>query len=73
VSAGIKPINTLSVGWTADQMLALYRLTGNTTYLQQGELVLGAENAFFGAICYDVLLETINLDYYFTTTGSGQT
>lgn len=37
---GMKPINTLSVGWTADQMLALYTLTKNQTYLEQGELVL---------------------------------
>lgn len=35
---GMKAINTLSVGWAADQMLVLYTLTKNQTYLEQGEL-----------------------------------
>ena len=43
---GIKPINTLSVGWTADQMLAMYVLTQNKTYLAHGELVLAVLNLF---------------------------
>jgi hypothetical protein len=43
---GMKAINTLSVGWTADQMLALYALTKNETYLEQGELVLAVFNLF---------------------------
>ena len=42
----MKAINTLSVGWTADQLLALYTLTKNETWLQQGELVLGVFNLF---------------------------
>jgi hypothetical protein len=44
--AGLKAINTLSVGWVADQMLALYTLTKNEYYLEQGELVLGVLNLF---------------------------
>ena len=43
---GMKAINTLSVGWTADQLLSLYTLTKNETWLQQGELVLGVFNLF---------------------------
>ena len=42
----MKAINTLSVGWTADQLLSLYTLTKNETWLQQGELVLGVFNLF---------------------------
>ena len=43
---GMKPINTLSVGWVADQMLALYVLTGNATWLAHGEYALGIFNLF---------------------------
>jgi hypothetical protein len=37
---GIWPQNTLSLEWGADQLLALYRLTGDPSWLERGEYVL---------------------------------
>jgi len=37
---GIRAHNNLSIGWACDQMLALYRLTGDDKWLRLGEHVL---------------------------------
>ncbi len=39
--SGIRPQCNLSIQWTADQMLALYRLTGDSEWLARGEYALG--------------------------------
>ena len=38
--SGIRPHNNLSLQWACDQMLALYRLTGESKWLKQGEYLL---------------------------------
>ena len=38
--SGIRPQCNLSVQWSCDQMLALYKLTGNKKWLRQGEFLL---------------------------------
>ena len=43
---GIWPQNTLSLGWAADQFLALYRLTGDRSWLQRGEYALSNLSLF---------------------------
>ena len=52
-------MGTLSVGWVADQLLALHTLTGNATYLTQGELALGVLNLFQQV--HPRLLSTVSL------------
>lgn len=37
---GIRAHNNLSIGWACDQMLALYRLTGDDKWLRHGEHLL---------------------------------
>lgn len=43
---GIPPINTLAIQWSADHFLALYRLTEDGQWLQQGEYCLGLLSLF---------------------------
>jgi hypothetical protein len=38
--SGILPQNTLAIQWSADQFLALYRLTGDRGWLRRGEYIL---------------------------------
>ena len=38
--SGILPQNTLAIQWSADQFLALYRLTGDRDWLRRGEYIL---------------------------------
>jgi hypothetical protein len=38
--SGIRPHNSLSMQWACDQMLALYRLTGEKNWLKKGEFLL---------------------------------
>jgi hypothetical protein len=43
---GIPPVDTLAIQWSADQFLALYRLTGATHWLEQGKYCLGLLSLF---------------------------
>ncbi len=43
---GIPPVNTLAVQWAADHFLALYRLTEDRQWLNQGEYCLGLLSLF---------------------------
>ena len=42
----VKPQGLLSVGWAADQMLALYELTADPIWLERGELAVGVLSLF---------------------------
>jgi hypothetical protein len=46
---GIPPVNTLAIQWSADQFLALYRLTGDPHWLRRGEYCLSLLS-FFQAV-----------------------
>lgn len=43
---GIPPVNTLAVQWATDHCLALFRLTEDARWLQQGEFCLGLLSLF---------------------------
>lgn len=43
---GILPINNLAIQWAADQFLALYQLTGDSSWLEYGEYSLGLLSLF---------------------------
>jgi len=43
---GIPPVNNLAIQWSADQFLALYRLTGDTHWLASGEYCLSILSLF---------------------------
>ena len=43
---GIPPVNNLAIQWSADQFLALYRLTGDTHWLAKGEYCLAVLSLF---------------------------
>lgn len=43
---GIPPMNTLAIQWAADHFLALYKLTEDTQWLQQGEFCISLLSLF---------------------------